>query len=571
MPQPIISFSHFSFQYRAQKRPTLNDICLDIMPGERILIAGPSGSGKSTLGSCINGLIPSSFPGEVQGTLTVDGVDAPKAGIFALSSHVGTVLQDPDGQFIGLTVGEDIAFALENDCVAQEEMKATVRRVASLVGVESHLGFAPHELSGGQKQRVSLAGVMVDQVKVLLFDEPLANLDPQTGKQAIELIDEIQQKTDTTVIIIEHRLEDVLWRSVDRIVLMDEGRIVADMHPDELLSTDLLARHGIREPLYLTALRYAGVAIRSQMRPAQASTLTLSDAQMHQVRDWFLRAPAREEKAEKKPLLEVEGLSFGYTDERRTLQDVSFSIDRGEMVSIVGRNGAGKSTLSKLICGFETPQSGIIRFDGEDIGNQSIRERAAKIGYVMQNPNQMISKTMIADEVALGISRRGYSKEEIRSRVEETLKICGLYPFRNWPISALSFGQKKRVTIASVLVMGTELIILDEPTAGQDFKHYTEIMEFLRSLNDRGVTVAMITHDMHLMLEYTPRALVFSEGRLIADRSAAQVLCDPELVMRAALKETSLFGLANRCGIAPPEALAERFIDADREVRAHGC
>ena len=189
----------------------------------------------------------------------------------------------------------------------------------------------------------------------------------------------------------------------------------------------------------------------------------------------------------------------------------------------------------------------------------------------MQNPNQMISKTMIFDEVALGISRRGYSKEEIRSRVEETLKICGLYPFRNWPISALSFGQKKRVTIASVLVMGPELIILDEPTAGQDFRHYTEIMEFLRSLNDRGVTVAMITHDMHLMLEYTPRAIVFSEGRLIADQRAAQVLCDPELVTRAALKETSLFGLANRCGIAPPEALAERFIDADREVRAHGC
>lgn len=565
----IISFRNFSFQYRAQKRPTLHDINLDIMPGERILIAGPSGSGKSTLGSCINGLIPFSFPGEITGSLTVDGVDAAKAGIFALSAHVGTVLQDPDGQFIGLTVGEDIAFALENDCTPQEEMKETVELAASLVGVKTHLGFAPHELSGGQKQRVSLAGVMVDRVKILLFDEPLANLDPAAGKQTIELIDEIQKKTDTTVVIIEHRLEDVLWRSVDRIVLMNEGRIVADMRPDELLCTDLLARCGIREPLYLTALRYAGVKVQPDMRPAQAATLALGEDDRALVRSWFEKAPAPAKQAERPPLLEAENLCFGYVPERRTLQNVSLTIRKGEMVSIVGRNGAGKSTLSKLICGFETPDSGVLRWEGQDMASLSIRERAAHIGYVMQNPNQMVSKTMIYDEVALGIRRRGYTEEQIREKVEATLKICGLYPFRNWPISALSFGQKKRVTIASVLVMGPQMIILDEPTAGQDFRHYTEIMEFLRGLNEQGVTVVMITHDMHLMLEYTPRALVFSEGELIADARASAVLCDPQLVRRAALKETSLFALANACGVEPPEALVERFIDADREVRAH--
>ena len=237
---PIISFRNFSFQYRAQKQPTLHDIDLDIYPGERVLIAGPSGSGKSTLAACINGLNPFSNPGECKGSLIVDGVDAPHSSIFELAGHVGTVLQDPDGQFIGLTVGEDIAFALENSCTPQEEMHEITRRAAELVGIENHLDYAPHELSGGQKQRVSLAGVMVDQVKVLLFDEPLANLDPATGKQAIELIDTIQQKTDTTVLIIEHRLEDVLWRSVDRIVLVNDGRILADLHPDELLSGSLL-------------------------------------------------------------------------------------------------------------------------------------------------------------------------------------------------------------------------------------------------------------------------------------------------------------------------------------------
>ena len=533
---PVISFKDFSFQYRAQKKPTLTGINLDIYPGEKVLIAGPSGSGKSTLAGCINGLNPFSNPGECKGTLTVDGVDAPHSSIFELSAHVGTVLQDPDGQFIGLTVGEDIAFALENSCTPQDEMHAITRHAAELVGIEKHLDYAPHELSGGQKQRVSLAGVMVDQVKILLFDEPLANLDPAAGKQAIELIDEIQKMT-----------------------------------PDELLSTSLLADNGIREPLYVTAMRYAGIDITKEKRPAHVDSVVLNEGDRKRLQEWFEAQPFKEETGEREKLLEVKNLSFGYTKEHQTLHNVSLSIDKGEMVSIVGRNGAGKSTFSKLVCGFEDPDSGEILFHGKDLLKENIRHRAKYIGYVMQNPNQMISKTMIYEEVALSLQKAGMPEEKVRQKVEDTLKICGLYPFRNWPVSALSFGQKKRVTIASVLVQDPELIILDEPTAGQDFKHYTEIMEFLRKLNERGVTVVMITHDMHLMLEYTPRALVFSDGQLIADRRASEVLCDPELIERAALKETSLFTLANHCAITPPEAFVERFIGEDREVRSHGC
>lgn len=568
---PIISFKNFSFQYRAQKKPTLQDINLDIYPGERVLIAGPSGSGKSTLAACINGLNPFSNPGECTGTLMVDGVDAPHSSIFDLAGHVGTVLQDPDGQFIGLTVGEDIAFSLENNCTPQPEMKEIVQHAAELVGIENHLGFAPHELSGGQKQRVSLAGVMVDDVKILLFDEPLANLDPATGKQAIELIDTIQQKTDTTVLIIEHRLEDVLWRNVDRIVLVNEGRILADMRPDDLLSGSLLAENGIREPLYLTAMRYAGIAVTPEKHPAHIDSVVLDKADTARLHSWFQAEPLPAPKPAPEPLLEVRDLCFGYNKGQHTLQNVSFSIGKGEMVSIVGRNGAGKSTLSKLICGFETQDSGEIYLNGKDLKDENIRRRAKHIGYVMQNPNQMISKTMIYDEVAMALQGSGLTEKQIQEKVDDTLKVCGLYPFRNWPVSALSFGQKKRVTIASVLVQDPELILLDEPTAGQDFRHYTDIMEFLQGLNTRGVTVVMITHDMHLMLEYTPRALVFCDGQLIADRSASAVLCDPELIERAALKETSLYTLANRCGIAPAEDFVERFIAADREVRAHGC
>ena len=556
---PIISFKNFSFQYRAQKKPTLKEINLDIYPGERVLIAGPSGCGKSTLAGCINGLNPFSNPGECSGELIVDGVDAPKSSIFQLSAHVGTVLQDPDGQFIGLTVGEDIAFALENSCMPQDEMHEITRHAAELVGIQDHLDYAPHE-----------AGVMVDQVKILLFDEPLANLDPATGKQTIELIDEIQEKTDTTVVIIEHRLEDVLWRDVDRIVLMGDGKILADLHPDELLSTRLLEENGIREPLYLTALRYAGVELAPAKKPAHVDSVVIDKADRKKMTDWFWSRPAAEAEKEHEPLLEVRNLTFGYERGRQTLRDVSLTIQKGEMVSIVGKNGAGKSTFSKLVCGFETPDSGEILFQGRNLLQENIRHRAKHIGYVMQNPNQMISKTMIFDEAALSLRNMGKSEEEIREKVEETLKVCGLFPFRNWPVSALSFGQKKRVTIASVLVQDPELIILDEPTAGQDFRHYTEIMEFLRGLNEKGVTVVMITHDMHLMLEYTPRALVFADGRLIADRSAAAVLCDPQLIRLAALKETSLFTLANQLGISPAEEFVQRFIEEDREVRSHG-
>ncbi|RGH41928.1 ATP-binding cassette domain-containing protein [Firmicutes bacterium AM41-5BH] len=568
---PIISFKNYSFQYRAQKKPTLKGINLDIYPGERVLIAGPSGCGKSTLAGCINGLNPYSNPGECEGSLEVNGVDATKSSIFELSAHVGTVLQDPDGQFIGLTVGEDIAFALENSCTPQDEMHSITKHVAELVGIEHHLDYAPHELSGGQKQRVSLAGVMVDQVKILLFDEPLASLDPATGKQTIELIDEIQQKTDTTVLIIEHRLEDVLWRDVDRIILMNDGQILADLSPDELLASNLLIENGIREPLYVTAMRYAGIEITAQNKASHVDSVVLDEEDTKKLNQWFESHPVLKNNDKKEALLEVKNLEFGYVKGQKILSDVSLSISKGEMVSIVGKNGAGKSTFSKLICGFETPDSGEILFKGKDLLKENIRHRAKYIGYVMQNPNQMISKTMIFEEVALSLQNQGLSQEEIKEKVEATLKICGLYPFRNWPVSALSFGQKKRVTIASVLVQDPELIILDEPTAGQDFRHYTEIMEFLRKLNEQGVTIIMITHDMHLMLEYTPRAVVFADGKMIADRSAAEVLCDPELIGHAALKETSLFTLANRCGIVPPEEFVECFIEEDREVRKHGC
>ena len=568
--EPIISFDHFGFQYTAQAEPTLYDISLDIRKGEKVLICGPSGCGKSTLAHCVNGLIPNSYPGKTTGTLTVGGRNAEELSLFDLSKVVGTVLQDSDGQFIGLTVAEDMAFALENDCMDQKDMKALVERVAGLVGVSGVLGHAPYEISGGQKQRVALGGVMVSGVDVLLFDEPLANLDPAAGKKAVELIDEIQKRTGCAVIIIEHRLEDVLHCPVDRVVLMGEGRILFDGDPDSLLCSDLLQKSGIREPLYVTALKYAGVPLDRDQRLSYLPELRLTEGDRRRVADWFFAQPEPEAEKAKKELLRAENIDFTYEGGHHALKGISASIAEGEMLSIVGTNGAGKSTFSKVLCGFEIPQKGTLTLSGEDLSAYSIKERADRIGYVMQNPNQMISKTGIFDEVALGLRNRGVPEEEVKPRVEKALKTCGLYPFRNWPVSALSYGQKKRVTIASILVLEPKIILLDEPTAGQDLYHYTQIMDFLAELNRSGTTVVLITHDMHLMLEYTPRAIVFHDGHVIADTSAAEVLNSPEIVETAHLKETSLYHLAKNCGIASPEEFTRRFIAADREVRSHG-
>lgn len=566
MKKTVIEFKDFSFKYKVQAKPTLKNINLTIYEGEKVLIVGPSGSGKSTLSNAVNGLVPFKYEGEITGSLKINGKETKDLSVAELSDMVGTVLQDPDGQFIGLTVGEDIAFKLENECVPLEVMREKVIDAARMVNIEEHLSSSPQRLSGGQKQRVSLAGVIAAESDILLFDEPLASLDPATGNRAIELIDKIKKESDKTVIIIEHRLEEVLHCHVDRIIVMSNGEIVSDCPPCELLCTDVLKENGIREPLYLTALKYAGCTIDEDMNPEDIDKLNY-DKCTEDIHRWFNNINDSEKRNNQDTILEVKNISFRYNNMRETLKNLSFKINKGEMVSIIGRNGAGKSTISKLICGFYKPVEGSILFEGRDIKNDSIKERAEKIGMVMQNPNQMICKTMIFDEVAFGLKIRNYSEEEIKKRVYETLKICGLYEFRNWPISALSFGQKKRVTIASILAINPEVIILDEPTAGQDFKHYTEIMEFLKELNKKGVTIIMITHDMHLMLEYTDRAIVLADGMKLKDDITAEILTDEEVIKKANLRETSLYTLAVNAGIDEPRKFVKKFIEEDRRIR----
>ena len=541
-----ISFNQFTFQYDAQAEATLKDISFDIVKGEKVLILGPSGSGKSTLAQCLNGIIPNIHKGQAKGQVRIDGQDIFKQSIYDKSQLVSTVLQDPDGQFIGLTVAEDLAFALENDCADQSEMKDKVALWAERLDLISLLNYRPQDLSGGQKQRVSLAGVLIDESPILLFDEPLANLDPKSGQETIDLIDKIHKEVGATTIIIEHRLEDVLYRPVDRILLVNDGTLLFNGSPDELLSSTLLLENGIREPLYVTVLRQLGFDTTRAQNLSQLDALDLSGLG---IPDSVLRDKT---ETSTDSILKVEGLSVSYGDNPAIIEDMSFSLKKGERLAIVGKNGAGKSTLAKALCGF-VPSQGKLTYKGQDISQDSIAERSERIGFVLQNPNQMISQTMIFDEVALGLRLRGIEETEVEERVHEVLKTCGLYSFRKWPISALSFGQKKRVTIASILVLKPEIIILDEPTAGQDYKTYTDIMNFLDSLQKQGHTIVMITHDMQLMLEYSDRCLVVVEGKIIADDNPVTILNQKDLLESANLKQTSLYTLGQKLSSDPVE------------------
>ena len=541
-----ISFNQFTFQYDAQAEATLKDISFDIVKGEKVLILGPSGSGKSTLAQCLNGIIPNIHKGQAQGQVRIAGQNIFKQSIYDKSQLVSTVLQDPDGQFIGLTVAEDLAFALENDCANQSEMKDKVALWAERLDLISLLNYRPQDLSGGQKQRVSLAGVLIDESPILLFDEPLANLDPKSGQETIDLIDKIHKEVGATTIIIEHRLEDVLYRPVDRILLVNDGTLLFNGSPDELLSSTLLLENGIREPLYVTVLRQLGFDTRDAENLSQLDALDLSDLVLPD------RVLKDKRDSSSDSILKVEGLSVSYGDNPAIIEDMSFSLKKGERLAIVGKNGAGKSTLAKALCGF-VPSQGKLTYKGQDISQDSIAERSERIGFVLQNPNQMISQTMIFDEVALGLRLRGIEETEVEERVHEVLKTCGLYSFRKWPISALSFGQKKRVTIASILVLKPEIIILDEPTAGQDYKTYTDIMNFLDSLQKQGHTIVMITHDMQLMLEYSDRCLVVVEGKIIADDNPVTILNQKDLLESANLKQTSLYTLGQKLSSDPVE------------------
>ena len=565
--ETVIKFENFGFQYKVQQKPTLYDINLEIHKGEKVLIIGGSGSGKSTLINCINGLIPFSYEGTITGSLKINGKETRDSSIYQLSKEVGTILQDSDAQFVGLSVAEDIAFAMENEAVPRTQMVPVVQAHAATVGMQDFLNSIPFDLSGGQKQKVAIAGVLGSNVDILIFDEPLAALDPKMGETAIELIDQLSEEKDRTIIIVEHRLEDVLHKRVDRIVLMAEGHLVADTTPDELLKSNLLQEYGIREPLYITAMKYAGCSLETNNGLSSIDNLVFSDDNAKRLHRFFESEVASAPSLAGDEVINFKDVSFSYEAGKRVLEDVSFSIRKGERIAVVGKNGAGKSTVAKLICGICTPDSGKITINNKDSKSLSIKEIGEVVGYVMQNPNQMIVKDTIKGEVEYALTLRNFSREDLIKRATDSLNACSLYPMRNWPVDTVSYGQKKRITVASILVLQPQVLILDEPSAGQDYRSYTEIMKFLEKLNkELGIAIVFITHDMHLALENTDRAIVFADGKLVKDDKTFAVLADNSTIQKANLKQTSLYKLAQKLGLEP-EKVIRHFIDYERTLK----
>lgn len=567
MKEPIIVFKDFGFRYKTQKNPTLHDINLEIYPGQKILILGASGSGKSTLCNCINGLIPFSFEGEITGSCTVNGQETKTSSIFKLSNTVGTVLQDSDAQFVGLTVGEDVAFVMENDMMPRREMFPFIDKNLGMVGMRDFVSHVPFQLSGGQKQKVAIAGVFGNDVNVLIFDEPLAALDPQMGMTAVELIDDLARDEDRTVIVVEHRLEDMLYRSVDRVILMTDGTITADVTPDELLKSDLLQKGGIREPLYITAMKYAGCTLEGNRNLCDLQALEFTPENERKLKTFFTEERETVTENHNEPVISFENVSFSYDGITNVVEDISFEVKRGERIAIIGKNGAGKSTAAKLLTGIIRPSSGTIKVKGKDTSSMSVKEIGEIVGYVMQDPNTMLVKDIIKDEVGLALTLRKAPEKTIEEKVRIALETCGLYRMRNWPVDSISYGQKKRVTVASMMALEPDILVLDEPTAGQDFRSYTDIMNFVNILNrEYGKTILFITHDMHLAIENTDRAIVFADGKVIDTNKVFSVLSNEETIRRANLKQTSLYTLAMKLGLDPEQTI-RHFIEYERTVK----
>ncbi len=567
MKEPIIVFKDFGFRYKTQKNPTLHDINLEIYPGQKILILGASGSGKSTLCNCINGLIPFSFEGEITGSCTVNGQETKNSSIFRLSNTVGTVLQDSDAQFVGLTVGEDVAFVMENDMMPRREMFPFIDKNLGMVGMRDFVSHVPFQLSGGQKQKVAIAGVFGNDVNVLIFDEPLAALDPQMGMTAVELIDDLARDEDRTVIVVEHRLEDMLYRSVDRVILMTDGTITADVTPDELLKSDLLQKGGIREPLYITAMKYAGCTLEGNRNLCDLQALEFTPENERKLKTFFTEERETVTENHNEPVISFENVSFSYDGITNVVEDISFEVKRGERIAIIGKNGAGKSTAAKLLTGIIRPSSGTIKVKGKDTSSMSVKEIGEIVGYVMQDPNTMLVKDIIKDEVGLALTLRKAPEKTIEEKVRVALETCGLYRMRNWPVDSISYGQKKRVTVASMMALEPDILVLDEPTAGQDFRSYTDIMNFVNILNrEYGKTILFITHDMHLAIENTDRAIVFADGKVIDTNKVFSVLSNEETIRRANLKQTSLYTLAMKLGLDPEQTI-RHFIEYERTVK----
>ncbi len=509
---PLI-IENLSFRYRRREDLALQDISFAVQPGQILLIAGASGCGKTTLARCINGLIPRSYKGEIQGSILLYGQDPSSLSLARVSQLVGTVLQDPERQILGIRVVNEVAFGLENLGLSRSEIIERVDEALEHLGILHLRERETFNLSGGEKQKVALAGVLAMKPGILLLDEPLASLDPASAQEALSLVRRLADE-GMTILMVEHRVEDVLNIHPDRVLFMKEGRIHFDGPPDQL--DENVDYHEVKLPAPLIIQHAAAAPPASYPHP-----LLFSEADKSQI------------------LVQFRDVSFSYDEERSVLKGINLDIRQGDVIAVLGANGAGKTTLVKHAIGLLKPKHGEVLVNGKKTTDLSVAEIASNLGYVFQSPSHMLFAPSVQEELAFGPKNLGHSEDDIQKQVAEAIRIVNMAGLEEQPPLALSFGQQKRVSIAAILSMQSKILVMDEPTAGQDYKNYLNFMDAILGLPSFKA-ILFITHDIDMAVIYANRVLLMHAGNLEADGSPQEVLSNFDLLHRCRVTPTSL-------------------------------
>lgn len=541
MTDSVLQFKDLSFRYHSQAEETLKNLNFTIQKGSKTLVLGPSGSGKSTLIALINALVTEK-EGEIDGQVFINNEDQAGTDSFDRSLLVGTILQDTDRQFVGLTVAEDIAFVLENEAEAVEKLRAAVANIADKLGLTNLLPLGPEALSGGQKQRVAMAGVLVGNSPILVLDEPLASLDPQTGQAVLATIEQLHQD-GITIIMVEHRLDEVLRQGVDHVLVLKNGELVFDGQAEDLLKNPRFHDWQLAQPAYLSLVEQSGYSLQNLEHIEDVQTVTGPNLKQQLQQAQKAKKTAVDKGTQDRPTaaLEAENLTYSYGD-RTILDDVSLTTDANQWLALIGENGSGKSTLARLIAGFLPVQQGRVFSKSDedknvtvDFAKLSLAEQARYVGYVSQNPNEMLIGLSVFEEVATGLRLHHVAEDVIEETVNFALKKANLYPYRHWQSQSLSFGQKRRLSVLSVAILEPKVLILDEPTAGQDDVSAKGLLEYLRLLQDSGIALVTVTHDMALIEKWADQVVSLVAGRLTAKMTPAELFSQ-----RSLLEQTSL-------------------------------
>ncbi|MDQ1274560.1 MAG: energy-coupling factor transport system ATP-binding protein [Euryarchaeota archaeon] len=540
---PHVRLEKLTYSYPYSDSSALCDVNLELKKGEFVLLAGPSGCGKSTLVRCLNRLVPEISGGNLSGRVLIRGKDLKNEKVHRLALEVGMVFQNPETQLFSLTVEEDLAFGPENLGLSRQDVRARVEKALKEVGLERLRNHFIFTLSGGEKQRTAIGGNLAMQPEILILDEPTSDLDPSGTLEVLELLRRLNSEKKTTIILIEHKL-DAVFEMADRMLVMDEGKIILDGKPFEILccEEEKLRSLGIHPPQFTEIIGFLGLASEFSDIPAYETLLKRLVELLKAHAEEYM--PEKQEGAESEVLASllhpresfshvlIENLCYRHEDGSDVFESLNLEIKHGEFLALLGHNGAGKTTLAGHLIGFCRPASGRVLLNGKDISRHSTAQLSKQVGYLFQNPDSQIFTDSVFEEVRFGLKNLGTPEEVIKRRVNSALEMMELSAYMNRHPHALSRGQRQRLAVASILALEPNLLVLDEPTTGQDRGHIRRFLDKIRELNRLGKTVILITHDMELAAEYAERVVVMKKGKIVLDGPTAEVFSSPE--MRAA-------------------------------------